>query len=119
MDAPGLVEFTVELETRPMVSLDPHDLDKLQEAAAYEVGMCDPVFALDESKGSILSVFQVLAATATLAVALGCWFFTSTLVRSGVVRSADVIELITVNKTHDDKQSKLVIQSSYMEEANT
>lgn len=98
-------EYTVELETRPMVAFHPEVLVRLQ-GAARSVGMSDPVFALDESKGSILAVFQVWAATAALALALGCWMFTTTLVKSGIDRRAADVELVVVNKTHDDKQGK-------------
>lgn len=98
-----LEEFTVELETRPMASLQPAILDRLQREASQQRRMTDPVFALDESKGSILVICQVLAATAVLAVALGCWMFENMLVRSGIARSKAEIELVSVSKADDDK----------------
>ena len=99
----GLVEYTIELETRPMVSLDPEDLDRLQESAETEVHMSDPVFGLDESKGSILAVFQVWAATAALAVAFGGWLFFNTMVRAGFDVTRDTVEMISVQKTASEE----------------
>lgn len=88
-----------------MVAFHSDDLDRLQEAAR-DIGMCDPVFALDESKGSILVVFQVWAATAALAVALGCWMFTTTLVKAGFDRRDADVELVVVDKMANDEPGK-------------
>lgn len=117
----GLSEYTVELETRPMVSLDPMDLDRLQDAAALEPKMSDPVFALNESKGSVLVVFQLWAATAALAAALGCWLYFNILVRAGVEKSSDAIEMIAVQKTSDREgtEDKLVVTLPVKEEAGS
>ena len=99
MEMQRLEEFTVELETRPMASLQPAFLDRLHAEA--DPGMSDPVFALDESKGSVLVICQVWAASAVLAAALGVWMFTTTLVRAGLIRSKAEIELVSVSKIDD------------------
>jgi len=104
-------EFTVELETRPMVAFEPDVLDKLHNEV-IDGTLCDPVFSLDESKGSILAVFQVWAATAAIAAALGCWMFLSVMVKSGFDRDTAAIEMISVTKTsEDDSWVKVKVQS--------
>jgi hypothetical protein len=114
-----LMEFTVEIETRPMVSLDPEDLDRLQQAAALESEMLDPVFALDESKGSILGVFQVWAATAVLAAALGAWCMFTTMVRAGFDATKDTIEMISVSKASEENELAGLVQLPTLEESHT
>lgn len=98
-----LHEFTYEAETRPMVSLDPFVLDRMQDASIQEREISDPVYGLDESTGSVTAIFQVWAATAALAVALGGWLFFNVLVRSGVDMTQDTIEMISVAKTGNVK----------------
>lgn len=98
-----LIEFTFEAETRPMISLDPIVLTRMQFIAEEAVGISDPVFSLDESTGAVGAVFQTWATTAFGAATRGQAIFLDLLRRVGLPHSPDVIEHIYSNILVDDE----------------
>lgn len=98
----ALREFTVCIETRPMLALDAYALHLFQDAIDNQFGIYDPVCCYDEGNGSLSVIAQVDATATHLAAHRASLSVVQALVDAGLTINLDIIEKLTAEEYRDD-----------------
>ena len=107
----ALREFTVCIETRPMLAFDSYALHLFQEAVEQE-DLHDPVCCYDEGNGSLSVTAQVDAAATHLAASKAAHSVTQALVKAGLTIKLDVIEKLTAEEYRDDPSALYDVEAA-------
>lgn len=97
----ALREFTVCIETRPMLAFNEHALDMFQEQIQKQ-DIWDPVCCYDEADGTISVFAQIDAGATHLAAQRAAHAVQQALVSAGLTTSLDVIEKLTAEEYRDE-----------------
>lgn len=107
-----LREFTVCIETRPMLAIESYALDMFHEAIERDATFNDPVCCYDEATGGLSMLAQVDALATHLAVDRAVFGVTQALVAAGLTISLDVIEKITAEEYEDDPSALYDVEAA-------